>query len=88
MRGFMLRGSLSVEIMFIFDGRYLLRTHIAVAVVWAGNCSSDLTPDLGTSISLRCGPKKQNKQTKQNKTPWSSLVAQWVEDLVLLQQLG
>ena len=26
-----------------------------------GSCSSDLTPDLGTSICPRCGPKKQNK---------------------------
>ena len=27
-----------------------LRAGIAVAVVWDGSCSSDLTPSLGTSI--------------------------------------
>ena len=31
---------------------------IAVAVVWAGSYSSDLTPSLGTSICHRCSPKK------------------------------
>jgi len=37
-----------------------------MAVAVAGSCSSDSTPTLGTSISSRCGPKKQqtNKQTK------------------------
>ena len=29
-----------------------LRSHIAVAVVWASSCGSDLTPSLGTSIPL------------------------------------
>ena len=38
-----------------------LRTHIAVAMVWAGSCSSDSTPSLGTSICSGCSPKKQNK---------------------------
>ena len=33
---------------------------IAVAVVWAGNCSSNLTPSLGTSI-CRAALEKQNK---------------------------
>ena len=44
-----------------------LRSGIAVAVVEAGNCSSDWTPSLGISICLRYGPKKQskNKKTKQ-----------------------
>ena len=36
-----------------------LRSHIAVAVVWASGSSSDFTPSLGTSICLECGPKKQ-----------------------------
>ena len=47
---------------------------IAVAVVWAGCYSSDLTPSLRTSICHRYGPKKPkaknkqtNKQTKQTK---------------------
>ena len=38
---------------------------VAVAVVWACSCSSDWTPSVGTSICPGCGPKKQNKQTKQ-----------------------
>ena len=40
---------------------------MAVAVVQAGSCSSNATPSLGTSICLRCGPKK-TKQT--NKHPF------------------
>ena len=32
---------------------------VAVAVVWAGSCSSDSTPSLGTSICRGCGPKKK-----------------------------
>ena len=35
---------------------------VAVAVVWAGSCSSDLTPGLGTSICREYGPKKQKKK--------------------------
>ena len=31
---------------------------VAVAVAKVGNCSSDSTPSLGTSICHRCGPKK------------------------------
>ena len=45
--------------------RCKLRSHVAVAVAQAGNCSSNSTPSLGTSICHRCGPKKaKNKQTK------------------------
>ena len=36
-----------------------LGSPVAVAVVQAGSCSSNLTPSLGTSICCRCGPKKQ-----------------------------
>ena len=36
---------------------------IAVAVV--GDCSSDSTPSLGTSICPRCGPKKGKKRKKK-----------------------
>ena len=36
-------------------------TGIAMAVVLAGSCSSDLTPRLRTSICHRYGPKKKNK---------------------------
>ena len=38
---------------------------IAVAVVWAGSCSSDLTLSLGTSICIRCSPKKKKKKKKK-----------------------
>ena len=38
-----------------------LRSHIAVAVVYDGSYSSNLTPSLGTSICHRCGPKKKKK---------------------------
>ena len=36
-----------------------LRSHVAVAV--AGSFSSNLTPSLGTSVCLGCGPKKRKK---------------------------
>ena len=39
-----------------------LGSSIAVAVVQACCCSSDLTPSLGTSICRRCGPKKKKKK--------------------------
>jgi len=42
-----------------------LGSHIAVAVVQAGGCSSDSTASLGTSTCLRCGPKKQKKKKKK-----------------------
>ena len=31
------------------------------AVAWAGSCSSYSTPGLGTSICLKCGPKRRKK---------------------------
>ena len=36
-----------------------LKSRVAVAVVVAGSCSSDLTLSLGTSI---CSPKKEKKK--------------------------
>ena len=36
---------------------------VAVGVVEAGSCSSNLTPCLGTSICLGCGPKKQKNKS-------------------------
>ena len=45
---------------------------IAVAVAWTRSYSSDLTPILGTSMCLRCGPKKI--KTKQTKKQWSTLI--------------
>ena len=43
----------------------LLRSGVAVAVLWAGSCSSDLTLSLGTSICSRLGPKNQKKKKKK-----------------------
>ena len=37
-----------------------LGSHVAVAVASAGSCSSDSTPNLGTSICHTCGHKKKN----------------------------
>ena len=42
-----------------------LRSHIAVAVVQAGSYSSNWTPSLGTSICLRCGPKKTKEKKRE-----------------------
>ena len=39
-----------------------LRPRIAVAVVRTGSYSSNLTPSLGTSIFLKCSPKKKKKK--------------------------
>ena len=42
-----------------------LGSHIAVAVVQAGSCTSDLTSSLGISIGLRYSPKKTKKKKKK-----------------------
>ena len=42
-----------------------LRSHIAVAVVQAGACTSSSTPSLGTSICHRCSPKKRKRIAKE-----------------------
>ena len=43
---------------------------VAVAVVYAGSCSSDSTPSLETCIHHKHSPKKQaNKQTKKDCSP-------------------
>ena len=44
-----------------------LRSHVAVAVVQAGSCSSNLTPSLGTSICCGYGPKKKKKKKEKKK---------------------
>ena len=46
--------------------RGLLGSGVAVAVAEAGSYRSDSSPSLGTSICLRCGPKK-NKKINKNK---------------------
>ena len=43
-----------------------LGSGIAVAVVQASSCSSNLTLSLGTFVSHRCGPKKKKKKKKAN----------------------
>ena len=40
-----------------------LGSHIAVAVAWAGSCSSNSTLSLGTSVCLGCGPEKKKSST-------------------------
>ena len=45
-----------------------LRSCVAVAVMEASGYSSDLTPSLGTSICLGCGPKTN----KQKRLVWNS----------------
>ena len=42
------------------------RSVIAVVVVQASSCSSYLTPNLGTSICCRCGPKKKKEKKKKS----------------------
>ena len=37
----------------------LLKSGVAVALAYAGSCSSNSTPSLGTSIQDRCSPKKK-----------------------------
>ena len=44
-----------------------LGSGVAVAVVEAGSCSFDLTPNLGTSICRGGGPKKAKKKKKKKK---------------------
>ena len=39
-----------------------LGSGIAVAVEWAGSCSSDLTPSLGTSMCRRWDHEKEKKR--------------------------
>ena len=38
-----------------------LRSGVVLAVVWAGSCSSDLTPSLGTSICMDVALKRPKK---------------------------
>ena len=44
-----------------------LKSGVAVAVVWAGSCSSDSNPRLGTSIRRGCGPKEKKNQSRIEK---------------------
>ena len=49
------------------EGKTVCRSHLAVAVVQASSCSSNLTPSLGTSICCRCSPKKARKKKRENR---------------------
>ena len=53
----------------------------SVAVVWAGSCSSNLTPCLGTSICRGCDPKKRkgNILTQAQKRCWVKLLQVWLD---------
>ena len=50
----------------------LIVSGIAVAVVKAGSCSSDLTLSLGTSLCPGYGSKKRKKIYKKSSFPLSS----------------
>ena len=43
-----------------------LRSHVAVAVVEAGSCSSNSTPSLGTSICCRCGQRRKEGRKEKS----------------------
>ena len=48
------------------DPQTWLGSDIAVAVAEASNCSSDLTPSLGTSICLSAALKSKKKKKKKD----------------------
>ena len=50
-----------------------LESHISMAVVQAGNCSSDSTSSLGTSICYTYSPKKMKKQDTSHHGFWNYL---------------
>ena len=60
-----------------------LRSGVAVAVVWAGGCSSNSAPSLGTSVCHRCRPqKKKKKKERKKKKRWMFLLC--LQDLWLI----
>ena len=46
---------------------YRSQMRLGSGIVWAGGCSFDETPSLGTSMCCRCGPKKQKQTDKMCK---------------------
>ena len=44
-----------------------LRSRIAMALAWAGGCSSNWIPSLGTSTCHGCSPKKTERQKRKKK---------------------
>ena len=55
-------------------GRMRLGSCVAVAVGWAGSCSSDLTPGLGTSMCPLRSPLKKKKKAQGKKSWWPSFI--------------
>ena len=43
---------------------------VALAVVQAGICISDLTPSLGTGVALKSKKKKKKKKLEQSSQQW------------------
>ena len=60
-----------------------LRSGVAVAVVQASGYSSNLTPNLETSMCCRCSPKRIKNKTKQNGV---SLMAQQLTNLTRIHK--
>ena len=46
-----------------------LRSGVAMAVVQAGSCSCNQTPSLGTSVCIKCSPKKKKKEKEKENNP-------------------
>ena len=64
-----------------------LRSGVAVAVVQAGSCSSDLTPSLGTSKCCRCDPKKAKTSEQIKVSLWLGCPSSFIP-LKNLEDLG
>ena len=62
-----------------------LGSRVAMAVVQAISCSSDLTPSLGTSegVVLKKQTKTKNKQTKNNSEKYQDLILQLLPSLII-----
>ena len=68
-----------------------LRSSIPVAVAYAGSCSSDWTPSLGTSICWDYSPKRQKDQKeteKQRKENPAGLWWLWHPALLFCSQIN
>ena len=52
------------DLVAVSCGEMWLRSGVAVAVVWAGGCTLNSTPSLGTSMCCTRGPKKQKNKIK------------------------
>ena len=81
-----LRHSLDLELLWLWcipAAAAPIQSGIVVAVAYAGSCSSDSTPSLGTSICWGCSPKKKQEIIKVG-TNWSRVVNKknsWERDM-------